>query len=89
MDHLFVKITVHLVSQPAHEHIHDVGLWVKTVIPDVLQNHRFGNDPSPVAHEVLEEGEFARLEIDLFAGPEDLPSEKVYRKVAELKRGRF
>src|SRR5215831_7145061 len=40
VDHLVGEVGVDLRSQPRHEHLDDVGLWIEVEIPDVLQDHR-------------------------------------------------
>src|SRR5687768_10102906 len=41
VNQLLREIFVHLVAQPADQHIHDVGLRIETVIPNVLEDHCF------------------------------------------------
>src|SRR5688500_11630374 len=55
-------VGIDLAAQPVDEHIDDVRLRIETVIPNVLQDHRLGDDAARVAHEIFEQGEFARLE---------------------------
>src|SRR6266849_1168507 len=51
---------VDLVTQPADQHVHDVGLRVEVVLPDVREDHGLGDHPADITHEVLEERELAR-----------------------------
>src|SRR5579864_368914 len=54
-----VERLVDLVTQPAHQHVHDVGLRVEVVRPDVREDHGLGDHLAGVAHEVFEERELA------------------------------
>ena len=56
---------VDLVAQPAHEHVDDVGLRVKAVLPHVGQDHGLRDDLARVPEQVLEQGEFLVREVDL------------------------
>src|SRR5262245_54115767 len=58
-------LTVHLSADAPDVHINDVGRGVEVQIPDMLQQHRSGNDPAVVANEVLENLKFARQQLDL------------------------
>src|ERR1700757_475025 len=60
-------VTINLVAQPAHQHVHDVRLRVKTIIPDVLHDHRLGHHAAGLAHQVFEQGKLPRLQFNLLA----------------------
>src|SRR5713101_852835 len=49
VNHLLLEVPVDLVSQPANDDVHDVGLGIKTIVPHVLHDHRLGNDLARVA----------------------------------------
>src|SRR6478736_3133709 len=66
---------VQLATQPVDQHVHHVGLWIKTEIKNVFQNHGFRDRPVWVAHEIFEQGELAGLQFDLFTGARDLARE--------------
>src|SRR5215510_16418205 len=68
---------VDLVAQSAHQHVDDVGLRIEAVVPDVRQDHRLRDDAAGVAHQVFEQREFARAEIDRFAIACDLARKQV------------
>src|SRR5436190_16559815 len=55
---------VYLVPNAADQHIDYVRLWIKTVIPDMLEDHRLGDDPARVPHQEFQEGKLARLQFD-------------------------
>ena len=38
-----------------HEHINDIGLRIEAVIPNVFEDHRFGDGAGGVAHEIFEQ----------------------------------
>ena len=60
---------VDLLAQPEHEHVDDVGARVEAVIPDVRQDHRLRHHPAGIAHQVFEQRELARTELDVVALP--------------------
>src|SRR5712692_5850274 len=55
---------IDLLAQAADEHVDHVGLRVEAVVPDVRQDHRLRDDVAGIAHQVLEQRELARAEID-------------------------
>src|SRR5690606_15003291 len=55
---------VDLGAQPRHVHVDDVGLGVEMVVPDVLQQHGAGDHLAGVLHQILEQPELARLQLD-------------------------
>ena len=65
-----------------HEHVHDVGLRIKTEIKNVLQDHGLGHDAVGVAHEVFQQRKFARLQFDGFAAAPHFAREQIEREVA-------
>ena len=83
MDEGRVEVLVDLASQTADVHIDDVGLRVEVIVPDVLEQHRPGDDLVAVAHQVFEQAEFARLQVDLLAGAADRARNDVNFKIAD------
>src|ERR1044071_2260352 len=61
---LALERLVDLVAQTAHQHVDDVGLRIECVLPDVRQDHRLGDDATGVAHQVFEQAELARPQLD-------------------------
>jgi hypothetical protein len=61
MQQLRREVFVDFAPQPADLDVDNIGLRVKGVIPDRLQQHRPGNDLPLVPHKVLEQAELARL----------------------------
>src|ERR1700732_3799347 len=67
LDGFLAAVFVHFVSQTTDEHINEIGLRVEAVIPDMFQNHGLRHDASGIAHQILEQGELARLQLNLFS----------------------
>src|SRR5690606_36011972 len=75
--------------EPVHEDLDDVRLWVEVEVPHVLEDGGLRDGAAGVAHEVLEEGELARLEVERRAGPGRLAREEVEREGARREAGRL
>src|SRR5690242_6160434 len=58
---------VDLLPETADMHVDHVGLRVEMVVPDILQQHRARDDMARVAHQVFEQPELARLQLDCLA----------------------
>src|SRR5688500_445149 len=69
-------VGIDLAAQAMHEHIDDVRLRIEAVIPNVLQDHRLGYDAARVAHQVFEQRELSRLEIDFLVAAPDFAREQ-------------
>src|SRR5262245_11391317 len=41
VNQLLWEVLVHLVAQPTDQHVHDIGLRIETVVPNVLEDHCF------------------------------------------------
>src|SRR5687767_1571978 len=61
---LAIERPIELLAQAAHQHVDNVGLRIEAVVPHVRQDHRLRDDFADVAHEVLEQRELARPELD-------------------------
>src|SRR5829696_1171007 len=79
---LVVERPIDLFAQTAHQHVDDVGLRIEGVVPYVRQDHRLGDDLGRIAHQVLEQRELARPELDLRAAARHLPRQQIERQVA-------
>src|SRR5512137_2816463 len=77
VDQLLLVVPVDLVPQAANQDVHDVGLRVEMVVPDVLQDHGLRNHSAGVAHEIFEQAEFARLELDGLPGSNGFARDEV------------
>src|SRR5271155_3599962 len=58
---------VELAPQIADLHVDDIGLRHEVEIPDILEQHRTGHDLSGSAHEIFEQSEFSRQEVNRLA----------------------
>src|SRR6266498_5162121 len=83
----FFKRTIDLLTQPAHEHIDDVRLRIERVFPHTRQNHRLGDDAPDVAHQVLEQREFARSKVEHLVAPGDAPGQQVEAQIFDSECG--
>src|SRR5664280_1273909 len=60
-------VLIHLAPQAMDKDVHDVRLRIETVVEDVFEDHGLGDRAIGAAHEIFEEGELARLQLDLLA----------------------
>ena len=58
---------IELAAQIADMDVDDVGLRQEFVVPDILKQHGAGDDLSGPAHEIFEQLELARQQIDTLA----------------------
>ena len=72
MNQLFVEVTVHLVTQPGHQHVDDIGQRIEVVCPDVLDNHGLKYHSADVAHQILQQRKLAGLQIGKSSGANNL-----------------
>src|SRR6476660_1160171 len=72
---LLLERPIDLLAQPADQDVDDVGLRIEVVLPDVRQDHRLRDDAADVAHEILEQRELARPQIDRLAAAGDAPGQ--------------
>src|ERR1700730_18196704 len=61
MEQLWREVLVNLATQAADLDIDDIGLRIKVVVPDRLEQHGPSNDLPLVPHEVFEKAKLARL----------------------------
>ena len=59
------------------------------VAPHLFDDHGFRNDPPVVAHEIFQQGELTRLQLDLHAATNHLAAEQVNRQIAGNQSGQF
>src|SRR5690348_18073518 len=57
--------TVDLLAQARNVDVDHIGLRFELVAPDMGEQHGAGHRPSGVAHHVFENGEFARVQVDV------------------------
>ena len=86
---LLFERPIDLFPQAADQHVDDVGLGVEAVLPHVRQDHRLRHDLAGVPHQVLEERELPRPQIEHRAGPRDAPREQIEHEIVDGQRRRF
>src|SRR5581483_1610861 len=64
------------------EDVDDVGLRIEAVVKYMLEDHRLGDGAAGVAQEVFEQGKFAALQLDFFAGAHGFAGKEVEFDVA-------
>src|SRR5581483_7860195 len=80
-------IRIDLLPELADVHVDDIGLRVEVIVPHVLEQHGPGNDLTGVAHEVLEQLELPRLQLDRARAAPDLAAEQIYAQIPDFQRG--
>src|SRR5437660_2068482 len=80
---------VDLLAQPADEHVDDVRLRIEVVLPHVREDHRLRDDTAGVAHQVFEERELARADVDDLAGARHAPRQQIEDQVRDGQRRRL
>src|SRR6185437_13692892 len=73
---------VELAPQIAHLHVDDVGVRRGLHIPNLLEQHRPRDGLAGVAHEVFEQPEFHRMQLDQLAFAPDRSLDQVHFQVA-------
>ena len=86
MDQRHIKILVNFGPQSADMNINNIGLGIKMIIPDVLEQHRSGNNLPLVAHQEFEKFEIAWLQRDLLVAPFDFPRQQIHMQVGDTQR---
>jgi hypothetical protein len=81
VDDLIGKALVNLIPQTAGQHIHDVGLRIEVIVPDLIKDHGLGDHLPGIAHQIFEQAELPGREFDLRAGSGDLAAEKIKHKI--------
>src|SRR5215813_8271434 len=78
-----------LLAQAADEHLDRVRLAIEILVVDVLDQLRAGDDLALVVHEVVDEPELLRRELDGDAADRDPPGAGVDAEIAafQLRRG--
>ena len=72
-----------------NEDIDHVRLRIEAVVEDVLKDHRLGDGPARVTHQIFEQSEFARLEVDFFFAAMDFAFEQIHGEIANDEAGWF
>src|SRR5258708_29608782 len=72
VDHLGQLAFFELPAQAPHMDVDDIGLRVVMISPDFLEQHRPGDHPPGVPHQVFEQSVFARRQVNDPSAPPDL-----------------
>src|SRR5580704_10341569 len=76
---------IELAPQVADLDVDDIGLRHEFEIPHILEQHRPGHDLARAAHEIFEQREFARQEIDRLAIAAHGPFDEIHLQSACLQ----
>src|SRR4051812_14115924 len=87
VDHPGLEALVDLLAKPEHEHVHDIRTRIEAVIPDVRQDHRLRHHPAGISHQIFEQRELARAQLDVVPLPGGTPRHQVERQVANGEVG--
>src|SRR4051812_23643853 len=82
-------LTVNLATHATDIDIDDVCAWVEVQVPNMLEQHRAGNNLALIADEIFEQLEFARQKVDALARSIDAPRNQVQFQVADSENGLF
>jgi hypothetical protein len=64
MDHRRLMRPIYLAPKPAHMHVHEVSLWNELILPHLAQEHFTRKYPALVTHQILEQAELSRQQIN-------------------------
>src|SRR5579871_88423 len=87
MDQWIGLFVVDLAADTADIDVDDVCRRIEMQVPDVLQQHRAGDDPALVAREVFQKPELARQKLDVLAAPAGGSRDQVDREIADAQNG--
>src|ERR1700722_14079082 len=76
---------VELASQIADLDVDDICLRHEVEIPNILEQHRPGHDLAWSAHEIFEQGEFPRQQINRLAVAPDAPFNEIHLQGSDLQ----
>src|SRR5215475_8815297 len=76
---------VDLAADPSDIDVDDVGGGVEVEIPYVLQQHGARDDLALVAHEIFEDLEFPRQELDVAAAAAHRPRYEIHLEIADAQ----
>ena len=83
--HFFRETVIDLAPQVADINVDDVGQSVIVHIPDVLHDHRAAERTSTIAHQILQDAEFLRCELNISAVACDLAANAIEGEIAHLQ----
>ncbi len=76
---------VDLAAQHRHVRLHDAGVPAEVVVPDMIEDLHLGQHAVGVAHEVAQQLELGRGQLDLLAVAPDLVAVLIQLQVGELQ----
>ena len=68
--------------------LHNIGLGIEIVLPDMLHNHGFGDDPGRVAHQIFQQLELLGLKFDDPFPAADLTPNQIHCQIGNFKSRR-
>src|SRR5258708_24503651 len=87
MDQRISLLAVDLASHAPDIDVDDVGRGIEMKVPDMLQQHRPGYDAAFVAHQILQQLEFAGKNRNVLGAPAGGPRHEVNREIADAQDG--
>src|SRR5208282_3804209 len=78
---------IDLGAQPRNVDVNHIRLRIEMVVPDVLQKHGAGDDLARMPHQIFEQAEFARLQLELLPGAADLVRKAIELEIADAIDG--
>src|SRR3954451_19835443 len=84
LDQLRLARPVDLGTQTADVGVDDAALGVEMKVPDLLQEHRAGDDAPGMPHQVLEQHELTRLELHRPPGARDPTTRRIELELGDL-----
>src|SRR5262249_33447991 len=80
-------LVVHLAPHATDIDVDDIGRRIEMQVPDVLQQHGARDDAAFVAHQILQQLEFAGKQIDFVTAPAGRTVDQVDREVPDPQNG--
>src|SRR5580765_1294785 len=74
---------IDFAAKAMDQDIDDVGLRIETVVEDMFENHGLRHGAIGMAHEIFEQGKFARLKFDFFFAPMHFALQQVHGEVSD------
>src|SRR5579875_3596591 len=88
LDQLRLEPLVDLAAQSTDIGLDAVGARIEMEIPDMLEQHRARHHLPGMPHQIFEQPEFARLQVDDVPGPAHRAREQVEFEIGNLQAGR-
>src|SRR5258708_6462448 len=81
LQQFFLERPIDPVAEPAHQDIDDIGLRIEVVLPDVREDHRFRDDLAGIPHQIFQQREFPRAQVECGASARHLARQEIQRQV--------